>query len=668
VTQRKLAGLLDLPNLQQLLDGFVETFGLSAAIMDADGGMVARSGWVDACTRFHRTRPPMEARCHASNDELTAEIRRTGKMGALRCGNGLWDYAWPLVADGRYLGSLWAGQFLTEPPDEPWFRSEARRAALDEEEYLRSVRQVPVFTPERVASLVSVFGLLAHMLSALTQERLGELSALSHLETSEMRYAALAEALPDAVYILARDGSVLYANGAAATLLGRPAHELVGRQQDELFARTQYRHKLAIDRVFETAQPIVRRQLREAMASGEVWIDVVLTPLKDGDGNVVAVMGISRDITDRVAAEETLLKSELKYRTLVENTEDSIVRWGRALELLHANRAALTLLGLSADAVMGRQASDVLSASCWVCMLEPFVREVLSTKELRRGQIEVRRDGVSLYLDYHLVPEIGEAGEVETVLGVARDITEMRRTQAAMVQAERLAAVGTLASGVAHEYNNIHTVVLGHLEVLARGEHLSAADRELIETIRAAVLRASGVTQNILTFAHAPRSERRPTSLSAIAEGAVRFVASAFASDAISVEMRLDGAPEVTVDPGQISQVVMNLLINARDALTGSTERKIVLESGATDGYVELTIRDTGCGIPEEDLGKIFLPFFTTKGEHARPGSPLSAVRGTGLGLSVSSTLLELNGGRMLVESHVGRGTAVTIRFPRESA
>jgi PAS domain S-box-containing protein len=631
--------------------------------MDSDGGIVATAGWVDICTRFHRAHPLTEARCRASNEEMRAEIRRTCAIAGRQCQNGLWDYAWPLVAEGRYLGSVWAGQFLVEPPDEAWFRAQARTAGIDEEQYIVSLRRVPVLAPERVQALLSVFGVLARMLALLMLERVKEREAHARLEATEMRYATLAEGVPDAVYILDREGTVVYLNGAAAKMLGRPADELIGRPQHELFPKAQARHKLAIDRVFETGQPLARAQLRESMAVGDIWIDAYLTPLKDRDGKVFAMMGISRDITDRVTAEETLRRSEEKFRTLVENTEDLIVRWGPHLELVHMNRAALSVLGLDPGASLGRRVVEVAPKDSWAVALEPLVQDVLASGEPKRGQIATDGDGASLYLDYRLDPEKDGAGSVESVLGVVRDITALRRAQAAVIRSERLAAVGTLASGVAHEFNNVHTVVLGHLEVLERSPRLSAEDRALVETIREAALRATGVTQNILTFARAARSERRRVSLRSVVEDGLQFMTRALATDGITVEAFLGDAPDVEVDPSQISQVLMNLLLNSRDALIASAEKKIAIECGVNGRGAYLEVRDTGCGIPAEDLNKILSPFFTTKGEHAKPGSPLAAVRGTGLGLSVSSRLLELNNAELHIDSEVGRGTTVTVQF-----
>jgi two-component system cell cycle sensor histidine kinase/response regulator CckA len=176
-------------------------------------------------------------------------------------------------------------------------------------------------------------------------------------------------------------------------------------------------------------------------------------------------------------------------------------------------------------------------------------------------------------------------------------------------------------------------------------------------------MRAVKVTRNILAFAHGGRADRRVVSLAAVVGDTVQFVRRSFEAEGVRIDLVEGHAPDVWVDAAQISQVLMNLIINAHHATITAAVKRIDIETGAADGRAFIRVRDTGCGIPKEDLDKVALPFFSTKGEHARPGSPLAKVRGMGLGLSVSDTLLKLNGGVMAIESEVDRGTSVTISF-----
>jgi two-component system, cell cycle sensor histidine kinase and response regulator CckA len=662
---RSLISMIDVPRLQRILDRFVRISGVSPAIMDADGNLILASGWVEICTRFHRNCPAAEARCKASNADITAEICRTRKSAGRCCANGLWDYAWPLFAGDTYLGSLWVGQFFHEPPDEARFRAQARELGFDEEAYVAAVGKVPLVTQERVRDILDFFEEMAAMLTGSAAERMRMAESTRRLESSEQRYAALADALPDAVYITDRDGDAIYVNRAAAKMLGRAPEDVIGRPQTEIFPHSADRHRLAIQRVFDTGLPLDRTPVKETTPHGDVWIDVHLVPLKDDDGLVKGVMGISRNITEQVLAEQNLRRSEQTYRTLVENSDDLIFRMDTDLRLVHVNRAVLNLAATTADAVIGRTLQEIVPSLADVQAFVELLRQVVATGEPARGQKDLVRSegGRTVHVDFSVIPEFDDAGRVESVMAVARDITALRQAQGAMVRSQQLAAVGTLASGIAHEFNNIHTIALGQLEYVLRGGKLNDADREVIETTRSAVMRAVKVTRNILAFAHGGRAERQVVSLGTVVSDTVQFVRRSFEAEGIQIVLSEGPAPNLFVDASQISQVLMNLIINAHHATVMSEVKRIDLETGTADGRVFVRVRDTGCGIPKEDLDKVTLPFFSTKGEHARPGSPLANVRGIGLGLSVSDTLLKLNGGVMSIDSVVGRGTSVTVSF-----
>jgi two-component system, cell cycle sensor histidine kinase and response regulator CckA len=663
--ERSLIEMIDVPRLQRILDRFVRISGVSPAIMDANGTLVLASGWVEICTRYHRRCPVGEARCKSSNDDLLAEIRRTRKAAGRCCENGLWDYAWPLFAGDTHLGSLWVGQFFHEPPDEARFRAQARELGFDEEEYLASVRKVPIVSEARIRDILDFFEEMAGMLTGATAERMRMRETVQKLEDSEKRYAALADALPDAVYITDRDGTAIYVNRPAAKMLGRAPEDVIGRPQTEIFPHSADRHRLAIQRVFDTGSALERSPVKETTPRGDIWIDVHLVPLKDDEGQVKAVMGISRNITNQVLAEQNLRRSEQTYRTLVENSEDLIVRVDSDMQIVHANRAALSFAGRTAEDFAGHTLADRSPAQLDIHALEETVRRVFVTGEPLRGQMDLARpaDGGICHMDFSVIPEFDDAGQVTTVMAVARDITALRQAQEAMVRSQQLAAVGTLAGGIAHEFNNIHTIALGQLEYVLKNGHLGDVDRAVIQTTHEAVMRAVKVTRNILAFAHGGRADRRVVSLAAVVGDTVQFVRRSFEAEGVQINLVEGQAPDVWVDAAQISQVLMNLIINAHHATIAAAAKRIDIETGTADGRAFIRVRDTGCGIPKEDLDKVALPFFSTKGEHARPGSPLAKVRGMGLGLSVSDTLLKLNGGVMVIDSEVDRGTAVIISF-----
>lgn len=238
----------------------------------------------------------------------------------------------------------------------------------------------------------------------------------------------------------------------------------------------------------------------------------------------------------------------------------------------------------------------------------------------------------------------------------AQLLEEVRRTQAELIMASKLAAVGTLAAGVAHEFNNLLAGMQGFAEL---GQSGSIADKdEALAIIRRTCERGVQITRSLLTFARQSQSRREPISVDQIAEGALQLIGWDLARAGVVVVRDYRSTALILADAGQLIQVVLNLLTNARDALYpgGGT---VTITTREQDGWVELAVRDTGCGIAEEIRDRIFEPFVTTKG--ALGGG---SVAGTGLGLAVSYGIVQAHGGQLLVESTVGVGSCFTIRLP----
>ena len=240
----------------------------------------------------------------------------------------------------------------------------------------------------------------------------------------------------------------------------------------------------------------------------------------------------------------------------------------------------------------------------------------------------------------------------------ARLLDQVQRTQAELIMASKLAAVGTLAAGVAHEFNNLLAGMHGYAELGLTG---SLADKdEALEIVRRTCQRGVQITRRLLTFARQTNGERETARIDEIAEAALQLISWDLAKANITVVRDYRSTAMIWVDSGQIMQVALNLLTNARDAMQAGGA--ITLATWDNDDWVELSVEDTGCGIPEAIRERIFEPFVTTKG--ALGGS---IVAGTGLGLSVSYGIVQAHDGRLLVESTVGRGSRFTIRLPRSN-
>jgi|GEM_PF-532232 len=263
--------------------------------------------------------------------------------------------------------------------------------------------------------------------------------------------------------------------------------------------------------------------------------------------------------------------------------------------------------------------------------------------------------------DYELycLPLMKKAGKAE-VIGVLRDITDIKNLRSQLAHTERLSALGTLAGEMVHELNNIHTIIQGNVQVLLMQENLEPEFREDLQMISGSTCRASSIALKLLTLARKEKRKKELSSLEEIIKDTLGLIQKELESQGIRIKMCLDpDLPEIVVDPDQINQVIMNLLINAYQAMYDSREKFLLIETGTQDSRAFIRISDTGYGIPRENLAKIFKPFFTTKTSDNKASIP-----GTGLGLSVSQSMVQEHGGEIKVESKLGKGSSFTVLLP----
>lgn len=243
----------------------------------------------------------------------------------------------------------------------------------------------------------------------------------------------------------------------------------------------------------------------------------------------------------------------------------------------------------------------------------------------------------------------------------------LERADEALAFSERLAAVGTLASGVAHQFNNINTGLLNYAEIALARPGLDEATRGHLEQIVKGVMRSAAVTRGLLAFSGEIQQAPLPCRLDEVAAESLPMLSRELTRHAITLESRLVAVPAVRMDPALIQQVVLNLVLNAIHAVVGRPERRIEVETSADAAHVRLAVHDTGCGIAPGDLPQLFTPFFSRKGERARRGTPQERVTGTGLGLSVSYAIVKRHGGRIEAQSTEGAGSTFTVLLPRLS-
>jgi PAS domain S-box-containing protein len=460
----------------------------------------------------------------------------------------------------------------------------------------------------------------------------------------EARYSRVFETAHDAIILADSDGLVLFANPAAAELFGVLAEQLAGKRLDDLLpeeSRTAPRTAGAARRY----EAIIRHP------DGMRIADVSLAPLEER-GTPTGTVAVARDVTRERRAAEALRRSERRYRALFNRAPLAIFTLDRDAHFISANRAALRLAGLERPAPA--RLSDFVVPSEWDQIKGEVARSFLG--ETRDFMFHFRRiDGMVRQAAAVAVP-VEEQGGVRAVLAIARDVTEEIELRERLTHSEKMAALGGLVSGVAHELNN----PLAGIAAMAQALQVDGGgSRELtqgLETMRREAMRAARIVNDLLTFARLRPLERRDSSLNVVVRET--FAATPVLSEhGVVWTLGLDPTlPAVSGDPDQLRQVITNLLVNAAQAMGAGQRREAVVRTWWNADWVGLEVLDSGPGIPPEALSRVFEPFFTTK-THGQ---------GTGLGLSISHGIIRAHAGEIHGENRPEGGARFAFRLPRD--
>jgi PAS domain S-box-containing protein len=391
-------------------------------------------------------------------------------------------------------------------------------------------------------------------------------------------------------------------------------------------------------------------------------------PLRDPNGKIVGVIGVALDNTERRTAERALRLSEQSYRSLIEETPYGICRSTLGGQFLQVNRAMVEMLAYDSETelLLRSMGRDIFAVSE---VYEQFHAKLLSTSSCQGFECAWRRAGgntILVRLGGRAMRD--DTGAVSYFEILAEDVTERKQLENQFRQAQKMQAIGQLAGGVAHDFNNLLTVVKGQVELLLSETQFGDPRRRRMEEVEKAADRATTLTRQLLAFSRMQVLQSKVLDLNTVIAGMSQMLARLIGEN---IEMTFAPGADlgnVKADPGQIEQVLMNLVVNARDAMPDGGRLMIETHNVRIDAafnrqntsvdrgdYVVLVVSDTGRGMAAETQTRIFEPFFTTK----QPGE------GTGLGLSLVYGVVKQSGGYIWVYSELAKGTAFKIYLPR---
>ena len=512
-----------------------------------------------------------------------------------------------------------------------------------------------------VIGAVSVIIVFADFL--FRRELRARIAADDALKENRARFNEIMYHAPMLVSVKDLDGRIQFINRELEKTLGISFADVQGKRISDSVPAEPAQLIAELDReVAETKTPI-QRELSYRGRAGVRTALFVKFPLFDKNGNVEAIASFSTDITEQ-------RRMQTRFRTIVDHAPAVIVLKDLQGRFIFVNQELERILRRPASEILGKTPRELLSAE-YGDLHDAFDREVIEAR------IPIQREVVAPYpaglrtLLFVKFPIFDASGNVEAIGAISTDITEQKQVEAQLAKAQRMEAVGQLSGGIAHDFNNLLTVIIGNAELLASELKNDERLHPLAEVTLDAAERSASLTQRLLAFSRRQMLESKPTDVRALVEDMEDLIARAI-GEQVTIDYRYaDDLWPALVDAAQLETAILNLVVNARDAMANGGRITIELANTEIDedyvqlnpdakagDYVVLALSDTGTGMSPEVLARVFEPFFTTK----------EVGKGTGLGLAMIYGFAKQSGGHIKIYSEVGHGTVARLYIPRAVA
>jgi len=494
--------------------------------------------------------------------------------------------------------------------------------------------------------------------------------------TDEGRYRLLVEAVTDyAIYMLDASGIVTTWNPGAQRFKGYAANEIIGQHFSRFYTEDDRKTGLP-SRALETAEREGKFEAegwRVRKDGSRFWAYVVIDPIRDRSGQIIGFAKITRDLTERKAAEQVLHRSEEQFRLLVQGVSDyAIYLLDLEGNITSWNLGAQRIKGYFANEIIGQHFSRFYTDEDRAAGLPQLALETVRNHgRFEKEAWRVRKDGSRFWAHVIIDPIRDDQGNAIGYAKITRDISERRKAEEELqkarefsLQAQKLEAIGQLTGGIAHDFNNLLMAVLGSLELLRKRLSDDPKSIALLENAAQGAQRGTTLTKRMLAFARNYEMKKEAIDIPTLVHGMKELVERSM-GPSFNMEIRFPlSLNPVEADANQLELALLNLSLNARDAMADGGDiilaaREENISAGHRSGlkagrYIRLSVTDTGEGMDQETLLKATEPFFTTKG----------VGKGTGLGLSMVHGFAEQSGGRLILHSQKGAGTTAELLLP----
>jgi PAS domain S-box-containing protein len=499
-----------------------------------------------------------------------------------------------------------------------------------------------------------------HMMISIGEDITKRKQIEEALRESEEKYRLLIENQTDLVVKVDVEGKFQFISPSYCEMFGKTKEELLGKKfmpfvyEDDLEATATAMKALNF-------QPHTAYMEQRAMTKdGWKWLAWMDTAVLDENKNIVAIIGVGRDIDDRKLAEDALRESEERYRLMMESMKDAAYICSPELRIEYMNPAMIDRIGRNATGEVCHKAIYERGEKCSWCIFD-------QVQQKEHVEYEVADPKDNRYYAVANSP-ISHTNGTVSKLTIFRDLTEFKAIEENLRQAEKMESIGTLTGGIAHDFNNILGIIVGNTELALDDVPEWNPAHSNLEEIKTASLRATKIVKQLLSFSRKTDQKVQPIEIAVVIKDALKFLRSTIPTT-IDIQQDIQATDEtILADPTQINQVMMNLCINASHAMeqTGGNltvnVEKVILDYNSAKDYpdlkngkhVKVTVSDTGPGIDPEIIDQVFDPYFTTK----------EVGKGSGLGLAVVLGIIKSHGGAIFVDSKPGKGTTFTMLFP----
>jgi len=528
------------------------------------------------------------------------------------------------------------------------------------------------------AKLIGITGknLIITVLHDLTERKQAEVA----LQKSEERYRQLANLLPQVVYEADEKGNLTFANRIAFDLFGYTEDDFAeGLTAFDMIVAEERDRAVENFRKMLDGEKSVGTEYTALKKNGSTFPSLIYASAIISEGKPVGLRGIIVDLTEFKRAHKALRETEEKYKELVENANSIILKMDTQGKITFFNEFAQNFFGYSEKDIIGSNVVGTIVPSIDSAGndLSAMIADIGNHPELyaNNENENILKNGLHVWVAWTNKPILDEKGNITEILCIGNDITEQKQAEerrknleAQLQQAHKMDAIGTLAGGIAHEFNNLLGIIVGNTELAMPvvPEHNTAHHN--LEEIRTASLRARDVVRQLLSFSRKTKEELKPVSLVPIVKDSLKLIRSSIPT---TIEIRQDisaVSDTIKADLTQINQIIINLCTNAAHAMQDKggvlrvgLENVVLGEDDASNyhgltpgSYIRLIVSDTGCGIVPELTAHIFDPFFTTK----------EVGKGTGMGLSVVHGIIKKYGGKITFQSEPDKGTTFYVLFP----